>query len=60
MMQRRAPSATSALLQKANSQLKGERIKKPEDELDVSEQRYEETFFCTNMKINIYGIIILC
>ena len=45
MMQRRAPSATSALLQKANSQLKGERIKKPEDELDVSEQRYEETFF---------------
>ena len=35
-MQRRAPSVTNALLQKVNSQLKGERIKKPEDELDVS------------------------
>ena len=35
-MQRRTPSATSALLQRVNSQLKGERIKKPEDELDVS------------------------
>lgn len=34
-MQRRAPSVTNALLQKVNSQLKGERIKKPEDELDA-------------------------
>ena len=39
-MQRRAASATSALLQKANSQLKGERVKKPEDELNVSFKKY--------------------
>ena len=39
-MQRRTTSATSALLQKANSQLKGERVKKPEDELNVSFEKY--------------------
>ncbi|KAL4230692.1 hypothetical protein ACF0H5_011068 [Mactra antiquata] len=33
-MQRRNPSATMALLQKANSQLKGEKVTKPEDELN--------------------------
>ncbi|XP_053394111.1 serine/arginine repetitive matrix protein 1-like isoform X2 [Mercenaria mercenaria] len=34
-MQRRNPGATAALLQKANSQLKGEKIEKPEDELNA-------------------------
>lgn len=33
-MQRRNPNATAALLQKANSQLRGEKIEKPEDELN--------------------------
>jgi len=35
-MQRRNPGSTAALLQKANSQLRGEKIEKPEDELNVS------------------------
>ncbi|XP_060601168.1 serine/arginine repetitive matrix protein 1-like [Ruditapes philippinarum] len=34
-MQRRNPGATAALLQRANSQLKGEKIEKPEDELNA-------------------------
>lgn len=34
-MQRRNPGATVALLQKANSQLRGEKIEKPEDELNA-------------------------
>lgn len=34
-MQRRNPGSTAALLQKANSQLKGEKITKPEDELNA-------------------------
>ncbi|KAK3580968.1 hypothetical protein CHS0354_006995 [Potamilus streckersoni] len=32
---RRTPSATSALLQRATSQLKGERVKKPESDIDA-------------------------
>lgn len=43
-MQRRNRDATAALLQKANCQLRGEKIAKPEDELNVSPFSFRKLF----------------
>lgn len=60
-MQRRNPGATAALLQKANSQLRGEKIEKPEDELNVSAQCSSSMLFSLTytMTIRHYKVLFI-